>query len=86
MKVRWEAYSLHDPDCLDEILRDENGSEVAFAAADGSYSLGDVGDNGCYRLPGYRHGGYDEENVRAAKAAAMDLLEKQGFKLELADD
>ena len=84
MKVRWEV--CPGVSQMDEILRDENGEEIAFAAVDGSYSLGACGDGGCYEVPDYPFDPESKENVQAAKAAAMARLEERGIELELIND
>lgn len=81
MKVRWTL-------CGDgnAVLLNERDVEVAFAAADGSYSVGAAVDGECHASLAYSHSQYSDAQLMCAKAAAMARLDERGVKLELADD
>lgn len=81
MKVRWMSYGD-----LGEVLLDENDTEVAFAAADGSYSVGAAIAVECYCSIAYCFGRHSNVQLMCAKAAAMARLDERGIKSELADD
>lgn len=81
MKVRWTP-------CGDgnAVLLNERDVEVAFAAEDGSYSIGVGASNECYLSFAYRADQSSDTQLMCAKAAAMARLDERGVKLELIDD